>query len=150
MSVASSAASVRSVQFMGQEVTLDVALDRVVKGIQQRLNELEVALRNLAMMESGEQSLEDEDAEFKTCVALEDQTQDLVAGLIELAEELPDIASDIRGPAPSKESKSWFSVHKKERKAELARRKEAAKARAAAERQAALDARAEPGAAAAP
>lgn len=142
MSVASSAASVRSVQFMGEAITLDEALDRTIRGIQQRLNDLQVALRGLAMIESGDQNVdEDEETEFKSCVQLEDQTQDLVAGLVELAEELPDIAADIRGVAP-KSLKGWHSLHKKERKVELARRREAAKARVAAERLAAQDAKA--------
>ena len=62
---------------------------------------------------------------------------DTVAALGELLSELPDIASDIRGPAPNPAMKAWHRTHRAERKLDMARRKEAAKAAAAAEKAAA-------------
>ena len=129
---------------MGKAIPLDQALKEVVSGIQGRLNDLECVLQRAADEEAKlDQNFteEEDEANFRRRVTLEDNTQDLVAGLVELAEELPDVAADIRGAAPSKETRAWFSLHKKERKLELARRKEAAKQRAAEERAAELAAK---------
>ena len=134
MSVASSAASMRSVNFHGREMTLEQALDETIKGVQNHLNSLQVALRNLAACE--DQAVDDEE-DFRQMVALEDEIADTVGALNELLGELPDIASDIRGSAPNPAMKAWHRTHKAERKLQLARRKEEAKARAAAEKAAA-------------
>ena len=134
MSVASSAASMRSVNFHGREMTLEQALDETVKSVQNHLNSLQVALRNLAACE--DQAVDD-DEDFRQMVALEDEIADTVGALNELLSELPDIASDIRGPAPNPAMKAWHRTHKAERKLQLARRKEQAKAAAAAEKAAA-------------
>ena len=134
MSVASSAASMRSVNFHGREMTLEQALDETIKGVQNHLNSLQVALRNLAACE--DQAVDD-DEDFRQMVALEDEIADTVGALNELLGELPDIASDIRGSAPNPAMKAWHRTHKAERKLQLARRKEQAKAAAAAEKAAA-------------
>ena len=134
MSVASSAASLRSVNFHGREMSLEQALDETIKGVQNHLNSLQVALRNLAACE--DQAVDDEE-DFRQMVALEDEIVDTVGALNELLSELPDIAEGIRGPAPNPAMKAWHRTHKAERKLQLARRKEEAKARAAAEKAAA-------------
>ena len=134
MSVASSAASMRSVNFHGKEMSLEQALDETIKGVQNHLNSLQSLLRQLAACEDQEI---DEDDDFKQGVDLEDSVTDTVAALGELLGELPDIASEIRGPAPNPAMKAWHRTHKAERKLQLARRKEEAKARAAAEKAAA-------------
>ena len=137
MSVASSAASLRSVVFDGREITLEQALDETIRGVQNKLNSLQSALRQLAAAENGEQSFGESDLEdFQHCVHLEDETNDLVAGLCELLIELPLIAEDIRGKAPDAESKAWYKVHKAERKLALAKRKEELRLRLAASKEA--------------
>jgi hypothetical protein len=115
-------------------MTLEQALDETVKSVQNHLNSLQVALRNLAACE--DQAVDD-DEDFRQMVALEDEIADTVGALNELLSELPDIASDIRGPAPNPAMKAWHRTHKAERKLQLARRKEQAKAAAAAEKAAA-------------
>ena len=104
MSVASSAASMRSVNFHGRETSLEQALDETIKGVQNHLNSLQVALRNLAACE--DQAVDDEE-DFRQMVALEDEIADTVGALNELLGELPDIASDIRGTAPNPAMKAW-------------------------------------------
>ena len=121
MSVASSAASMRSVQFGGKEMSLEAALDETIRATQNHLNSLQVALRNLAACE--DQQL-DEFEDFKQGVALEDEVCDTVDGLSGLLEELKDIARDIAGKPESPESKAWWRTHRAERRLELARRKE--------------------------
>jgi len=124
----------RSVQFHGREMSLEQALDETIRGVQNHLNNLQVVLRNLAACEEQEV---DEDEDFRGMVALEDEVTDTVNALNELLSELPDIAEDIRGPAPNPATKAWHRTHKAERKLDMARRKEQAKARAAAEKAAA-------------
>ena len=107
---------------------MEQALDETIRGVQNNLNSLQCALRNLAAVE--EQSVEEEQ-DFKNAVELEDQTVDLVEGLVSLLEELPRIASEIRGKCP-KELKEWYADHKVRRKDEKLRAKQEAKAAAAA------------------
>ena len=119
MSIASSAASNISVNYMGEEMSLEQCIDECARGIQQKINDLQVALRNLAAVT--EQDI-DEVEDFKMCVELEDETNDLISGLVELLEELPGIASEIRGSCP-KNCKTWYADHKAQRKDEKAREK---------------------------
>jgi hypothetical protein len=105
---------------MGEEMSLEQCIDECARGIQQKINDLQVALRNLAAIT--EQDIDDE-TDFKMSVELEDETVDLISGLIELLEELPEIAADIRGKCP-KECKSWYADHKALRKDEKALRKD--------------------------
>ena len=128
MSQASSAASQFSVNFQGQEMSLEQALDETIRGVQNNLNSLQCALRNLAAVE--EQAV-DTDEDFKNAVELEDQTVDLVDGLVSLLEELPRIAAEIRGKCPPA-LKQWYADHKVRRKDEKLRAKQEAKAAAAA------------------
>ena len=128
MSQASSAASMCSVNFQGVEMSLEQALDETIRGVQNNLNELQCALRNLAAVE--EQSVE-QDEDFKNAVELEDTTVDLVEGLVSLLEELPRIAAEIRGKCP-KELKEWYAGQKLRRKEGKLRAKQEAKAAAAA------------------
>lgn len=136
MSVASSAASLRSVVYDGQVVNLEQALDDVIRGVQNKLNQLQCNLRQLASAENGEQAFgETELEDFQYCVGLEDECCDLVAGLCELLIELPDIARDIAGKPEDAESKAWYKQHKLERKLALAKKKEDLRARMAASKE---------------
>ena len=126
MSQASSASSMCSVTFQNQQMSLEEALDQTIRGVQNSLNDLQVALRQLANVE--EQSIDTEE-DFKEAVKLEDTTTDLVNDLVNLLEELPSIASDIRGKCP-KECKDWFADHKTRRKEAQALKKQAEKAEA--------------------
>ena len=101
-----------SVSFQGKEMSLEEALDQTIRGVQNSLNDLQVALRQLANVE--EQAIDTEE-DFKEAVTLEDTTTDLVNDLVNLLEELPSIASDIRGKVP-KECKDWYVEHKTRRK----------------------------------
>lgn len=109
-------------------MSLEQALDETIRGVQGNLNSLQCALRNLAAVE--EQSVDTEE-DFKNAVSLEDETVDLVEGLVNLLEELPRIAAEIRGKCP-KELKEWYSGQKMRRKEEKLRAKQEAKAAAAA------------------
>ena len=115
-----------SVSFQGKEMSLEEALDQTIRGVQNSLNDLQVALRQLANVE--EQAIDTEE-DFKEAVKLEDTTSDLVNDLVNLLEELPSIASDIRGRCP-KELKDWFTDHKLRRKEAQALKKQAEKAEA--------------------
>ena len=126
MSQASSAASMCSVTFQNQQMSLEEALDQTIRGVQNSLNDLQVALRQLANVE--EQQIDTEE-DFKEAVKLEDTTTDLVNDLVNLLEELPSIASDIRGKVP-KELKDWHLEHKARRKEAQALKKQAEKAEA--------------------
>jgi hypothetical protein len=94
-------------------MNVEEALDRVTRDAQQRLTDLQMALRRLCMAE--DQQIDDEE-DFKECVRLEDEVTDFVSGLAELLSELPQIAGDIRGDCP-KECKAWWVEHKTQRKA---------------------------------
>jgi len=121
----------RSVQFCGREVTLEQALDETVRGVQGKLNSLQLLLRQLAAAE--EQEIDGGLEDFQMATRLEDETFDLVSTLVDLLEELPDIAHEIVGKPQDAESKAWLVTHKAERKALLAERAAAAKAKAAEE-----------------
>ena len=137
MSVASSAASLRFVQFDGREISLEQALDEVIRGTQNKLNQLQCNLRQLAAAEGGEQAFGETKLEdFQYCVNLEDECCDLVAGLCELLVELPEIARDIAGKPEDAESKAWWKQHKLERKLALAKKKEEPRAKMAASKEA--------------
>ena len=123
MSIASSAASETSCVLGGKVMSVEEALDRVTRDAQQRLTDLQVALRNLCAAE--DQAIDD-DEDFRQCVELEDQVTDFVSGLAELLSELPQIAGDIRGPCPCG-SKQWWSDHKAERKEAAKKHKEEVK-----------------------
>ena len=130
-SVATSASEARSVQFQGAEMSLEEALDKVIRSAQACLNDLQLNLRQLAVLE--EQEI-DEDDDFKAAVELEDRTVDLVEMMTNLLKELLPVAADIRGSCP-KTSREWFTQHRaslKERRAreKAARRAEESKASA--------------------
>jgi hypothetical protein len=105
-------------------MSVEEALDRVTRDAQQRLTDLQMALRHLCAAE--EQQIDDVD-DFKECVRLEDEVTDFVSGLAELLSELPQIAADIRGDCP-KECKAWWVEHKAQRKAAAKARAEELKA----------------------
>ena len=142
MSVASSAASEISVAFDGEVCSLEQALDRVMRGTQQKLNDLATALRNLAQFQEYGWPADSEVDEFKHGAELHWQTEDLITGpdgLILMLKDLPRISKDLRGPVP-KEAKEWYTAQEARRKEEaaktLATKKEveaAAKAQAKAE-----------------
>ena len=112
----------------GQVMNVEEALDRVTRDAQQRLTDLQMALRRLCAAE--DQQVDDEE-DFKECVRLEDEVTDFVSGLAELLSELPQIAGDIRGDCP-KECREWWKAHKDERKAAAKAHAEEVKAAAKA------------------
>ena len=118
-SVASSASEFRSVCFQGAEMSLEQALDTVIRDSQACLNSLQESLRNLAALE--EQEI-DEDDDFKGAVELEDRTVDLVEMMTNLLKELVPIAADIRGSCP-KSCREWHVAHKASLKERRAREK---------------------------
>ncbi len=127
MSVASSAASSTSCVYDGRIMDVETMLDNVTRTAQQRLTDLQVALRNLC--QNDEQSTGTDDDDFRDCVALEDEVTDFIEGLALLLSELPAIAGEIRGKCPA-ESKIWYAKHKDARKAESKKKAEGVKAAA--------------------
>lgn len=127
MSTCSSAASQRSCTFQGEEMSVEAALEQVIRDTQAALNGLQERLRALC---SAEEQQVDDNEDHRECVRLEDETCDLVDMITQLLGELPAIAADIRGPCPP-ENKEWYAAHKLERKnaaaADKARRTEAAR-----------------------
>jgi hypothetical protein len=136
MSIASSAASTRSVLLQGETMTLEEALRQTISSTQRALNDLELKLGHMATVEEQLQDFEDDELFFKA-VELEYEVQDLVRMLTTLLGDLPVIAQDIRGAPPSKEARTWWAARRKKRKEELDREKEEAKAAKAAEKAAA-------------
>ena len=65
MSVASSASSMISVSYQGREMTLEECLDECCRGIQGKLNELQVALRNLAQIRKEKEQKKEAEAKRK-------------------------------------------------------------------------------------
>ena len=129
-SIASSASEARSVCFGGAEMSLEQALDTVVRSAQACLNDLQLNLRQLAALEDQEI---DEDEDFQAAVDLEDRTVDLVELLGNQLRELIPIAADIRGSCP-KSSREWYSKHKMDRKDAAKQAKERERMAAAAAR----------------
>jgi hypothetical protein len=129
MSVASSAASERSVAFQGEEMSAEQMLDTIIREVQGALNGLQVSLRNLCALDDQQV---DEDTDFKEAVALEDATVDLSDTIKLILTDLVPVVGELRGKPPTKESKAWWAAHKKSRKEELAREKAARKAEVAA------------------
>ena len=130
-SIASSASSARIVTFGNSEMSLELALDSLIRSVQQNLNNLQQKLRDLA---SAEEQAVDGEEDFRLAVDLDDGVNDVVSGMIEVLRELPVISADIRGKPPP-ELKEWYSAHK-------ASRKDAAKQAKERERMAAAAARA--------
>ena len=120
-SLASSASEARSVTFGGNEMSLEQALDTVIRSAQACLNDLQLNLRQLASLEEQEV---DEDDDFQAAVDLEDRTVDLVELLGNQLKELVPIAADIRGSCP-KSSREWYVAHKASVKERRARKKAA-------------------------
>lgn len=115
-------------------MSVEAALEQVIRDTQQCLNGLQERLRALC---ANEEQRVDDDEDFKDCVRLEDETCDMVDMINALLSELPPIAAEIRGPCPT-ETREWWKAHKEVRHSEAA----AEKARMqAATRQAKEDAR---------
>ena len=90
-SIASSASQARSVQFQGETMSLEAAMDSLIRSIQSHLNHLQQKLRDLATAE--EQQVDDEE-DFRLAVELDDDVNDVVNGMIELLRELVPISAD--------------------------------------------------------
>ena len=131
MSVASSAASTRSVSYQGEEMTVDQMLDTIMREVQGAINGLHVSLRNLCALEEQEV---DPDDDFREAVALEDATLDLCETITTMLKDLVPVVADLRGTPPTKESKAWWAAHKAEKKAQAAQQKAERKAEIAAEK----------------
>ena len=113
MSVSSSS-SMQSVKYNGNEVPLEVALDDIYRDLQKHLNNSHYTVRTLSML--GDQSLGDDDDEFKEAVALANLIDDDTDGMIELFLELKEITKQVLGKPPTKESKEWLTAHNLTRK----------------------------------
>ena len=124
MSIASSASEARSVCFQGNAMSLEEALDKVIRDSQACLNSLQESLRNLAALEEQEIDI---DSDFQGAVELEDRTVDLVDMMTNLLKELVPIAADIRGSCP-KSSREWYTQHKASVRERRAREKAARRA----------------------
>lgn len=111
-------------------MTLEQALDRVIRDVQSGLNGLQTNLWHLAMLE--DQAIDD-DEDFKAAVTIEDNVVDSVMMLGELLAELPAIAADIRGSCPAS-SQLWYQTHRATRKEGRKQAKEQAKMEAASAR----------------
>ena len=96
--------------------------------LQTRLNEMQCAVRSMAM---DEQKLDD-DEDFKQLVEYEDSIQDNIDGIIMLMKELSSVTKQVRGK-PGLESKAWYTQHLAQRKAEKQRVKDELKAQKMAE-----------------
>ena len=128
MSIASSAASCRSVSYGGEALPLDQALNKVVKAVQGHLNSLELALTKLAQVEETMDDFEDDDGSlFQEGAVLTFETEDFVRLIARCTAELPLIAASIRGNPP-RCKKEWFAKRRAERKDQLAREREELKA----------------------
>ena len=130
-SQASSAASVRSVTFNGEQMMLDQVIPATIKKIQDMLNETEMQLILLAAAE--DQSVDDE-TDFQMCVDLERKVAILVDGMQYHLGKLNDVTAEIRDVPPSKESRAWYVALKKEWAAQDAARNALRKDQAMAEK----------------
>ena len=137
MSVCSSAASERSITYDGQEMTVDMMLDHLIKQIQGGLNSLQMNLRNMCSLE--DQSIDD-DEDFRQIVSLSDSTEDLTALLIHHLSELPPVLHEIRGPAPPG-SKAWFTQHQAQRRQQAIAERERLREESRASKEAAREAK---------
>jgi hypothetical protein len=131
MSTTSSRSSEISVSYNGNEMSLEEALDRCMREVQNYMNHLQSSMRQLAALD--EQEIGDELFQEATRVDLE--VQELVDNIHESTNELSEISEQIRGKPPSPAAKKWFAEHRralKDRKqkeaAAKAAKKEAEKA----------------------
>ena len=110
-------------------MSLEAAMDSLIRSIQGHLNHLQGKLRELATAE--EQAVEPEE-DFRLAVELDDDVNDVVNGMVELLRELVPISADIRGKPPA-ELKAWYTKHKADRKDAVKLAKEQERLAAAAE-----------------
>ena len=136
MSVASSAASTRSVNYAGEEMSVDSMLETIVREVQNALNSLQIQLRQLCALDEQEV---DEDLDFREAVELEDAAVDLADVICTMMKDLVPVVADIRGKPPSKESKAWWATHKATVKAQRKLEADARKAEIALEKAAAKE-----------
>ena len=122
----------RSVTFQGAEMSLEAALDMLIRDMQGALNGLQCKLRELAAVE--DQQI-DEEEDFKMAVELDDDTNDLVLLMTSLLKELPAISKDILGKPPPA-LREWHKQHVLTRKAEQAAEKQRAAEAKRAEKEA--------------
>ena len=109
MSIASSSASMCSVNFHGKECSLEESLDETVRSLQSHLNAVQMNLRTLAAdMER--------DPDFKEAIAEADLLETHIVQMGELFEELRGFCYDLVGLPESLEEKTWLRQHKIERK----------------------------------
>lgn len=126
MSVCSNASSI--VSYDGKEMELSDALDECFRALQTRLNDMQCAVRSMAMDDQKLDEIED----FKDLVAYEDSIQDNIDGIVMLMKELSSVTKQVRGKAPA-DAKAWYAQHLAQRKAEKQRIKDEAKAQKLAE-----------------
>ena len=98
-----------SVNYGGAEVPLEQAIDDVVRELQQHLNNLQCAMRTASMLD--DQSLGDEDDDFREAVKYDDAIQVDIDGMLELFTELKSISKQSLGKPPNPEMKVWYAHH---------------------------------------
>lgn len=127
MSVASNISHI-SVNHHGKVVTVESALDETVRDLQQHLNQLQCKLRAIAAL-SDQQTGDLEDGDFsdlKESVKQTDELEDHIQDMIELFEDLKDIAGQLAYLPETPAERTWLKDHKTHRKAHLAERKKQA------------------------
>lgn len=124
MSVASAMSEI-SVSYKGSQVSIETALDNVIRELQSHLNNLQLQIRTAAM--STEQWLGDEDDPSMTDLKLSlKQSDDIVDNILEMCnlfEDLSGFAEDIAYVPINAAEKAHVKQHKAQRKIEISQRK---------------------------
>lgn len=124
MSVTSAMSGV-SVSYKGSQVSIETALDNVIRELQSHLNNLQLQIRTAAM--STEQWLGDDDDPAMTDLKLSlKQSDDIVDNILEMNNlfcDLSGFAEDLAYTPINAAEKAYVKKHKTERKADIAQRK---------------------------
>lgn len=112
----SSTGSNRSVSYAGVDMSLELALDDVFVKLQKHLNAAHCSVRSMAMLE--DQSMDDENDDFKTLARYDNVIQDDVSEMIELFKSLKNISKQVLGKPPNPEMKAWYTHDQLMRKEE--------------------------------
>lgn len=99
-----------SVGYKGGAVPLEEALDEVIRELQKHLNNVQIKLREIAI-------LVEQDPDFKEEVELSDELDDNLREMEWLFTDLRSMAYDLISDPYEPEDKVWFKTHKVERKA---------------------------------
>lgn len=116
-----SALSGVSITFRGSEVNIEQALDEVIRGLQEHLNDLQYTLRSIAM--STEQLTDDGLADLQHSAEQADHMVDDILDMNNLFADLEDMAEQLCYEPETPEEKAWLREHMAERKISIAERK---------------------------